>query len=62
MKKITPYELERIYMIEKMVTDTLNGERRAVGELHTLMPELFIRGTKTYTILEPFLHESEKIK
>jgi len=47
-----------IYMIEKIVTKAMSGDKRAIIELYVFMPELFKRGTKTYTILEPLLYDA----
>jgi len=53
-------DLRYLYMIEKIVTKAMNGDKRAIIELYVFMPELFIRGTKPYTILEPLLYNANK--
>jgi len=52
------YELQKLYFIEEIVTKAMKGCKRAIRELHTCMPELFIKGTKPYTILEPLLYKA----
>jgi len=55
-------KLAHIYFIEKIVTEAMNGCKRSIVELYVLMPELFTRGTRSYTILEPLLYEANKVK
>lgn len=56
------YTLSKIYMVEELVTKTMNGCKRAAIELYVIMPELFLKGTKPFTILEPFLYEANELK
>ena len=56
------YKIGRIHFVEKIVTKAMNGCKRSIIELYMIMPELFIKGTRTYTILEPKLYEANKVK
>lgn len=56
------YTLSKIYMVEEIVTKAMNGCKRAAIELYVMMPELFIKGTKSYTILEPLVYEANELK
>jgi len=49
-------------MVEAMVTKAMNGCKRSIIELYVVMPELFIKGTKPFTILEPLLYEANQLK
>ncbi len=53
--------LDRIYMLEEMVTKALSGCKRSIIELYVIEPELFKRGTPSYTVLEPYLYEANMI-
>jgi len=55
------FMLEQIHDIERTVTKSMSGDKRAIIELYTFMPSLFERGKRTYTILEPHLYETNKI-
>ncbi len=59
MKQISKSELEHIYFIEKIVTKAMKGCKRAIKELYVFMPELFERGTRSNTILEPLLYKAD---
>lgn len=52
---------EQIYFIESLVTKAMKGDRRAIRDLYVFMPSLFERGTRTYTILEPYLYDSNNM-
>lgn len=54
--------LKKLYKIERLVTRSMNGDKKAVKQLRGIMPSLFKRGTKTYTILEPFWYEANKVR
>lgn len=56
------YTLEKIYMVEATVTKAMNGCKRAAIELYMIMPELFLKGTKSFTILEPLIYEANQLK
>ena len=51
-----------IYMIERTVTKAMNDCDRSTIELYVMMPELFLRGTKSYTILEPLIYKANEVK
>lgn len=55
------FKLNQLIHIEKLVTKTMKGCKRSVIELYMIMPELFERGTRSYTILEPKLHKANNI-
>lgn len=56
------YKLSYLHMIERTVTKAMNGCKRSAIELYVMMPELFIKGTKSYTILEPLIYEANQMK
>jgi hypothetical protein len=51
--------LKELYFIEKIVTKAMKGCKRSIRELYVFMPSLFERGTRSYTILEPFLYDAD---
>lgn len=55
------YKLSLIYKVEDLVTKTMNGCKRSAIELYVTMPELFLKGTKSFTILEPKLYEANEV-
>lgn len=55
-------KLAKIYFIEEIVTKAMNGDKRSAIELYMLMPELFIRGTRSNTILDPLIYEANKMR
>ena len=59
---IDAFELERIYETERLATNALNGDKRAIVDLYICHPELFLDGTKTFTVLEPLLYEANELK
>lgn len=56
------YKLSKVYMIEELITKAMNGCKRSAIELYMIMPELFLRGTRPYTILEPLIYEANKMR
>ena len=59
---LDPFKLEQIYQTEKIVTKALKGDRRAIIELFVTMPSLFQRGTRTNTILDPYLYQANEMR
>lgn len=55
-------DIKEALLLEKLVTDTLKGNRRAAIELYMFAPFLFKQGTRTYTVLEPFLYNANEMR
>ena len=60
--KLDSFKLQQIYIAEEMTTKAMNGCKRSIRELYMIMPSLFEQGTRTLTILEPFLYEANEMR
>ena len=59
--KLTDKQIKEAHRLEELITRTIKDDKRACIELYMTEPWLFRKGTRTFTVLEPKLHNANNM-